>query len=582
MAIIHYCLLFALLVHSVTAKLRTFELNISKRRLNPDCFNQSYPALVVNDQFPGPPLRVTQNDDVHVIIRNHADEPTTVHYHGILQVGTTEADGMPNVTQAEIPPGEEYHQYFKVIGQTGTYFYHAHVGLQDGSVHGPFIVYDSEESWPEHNDKKLKDGPFEYDDERVLMLGEWWHQDTDDRLEYYLGPRFTGVQAADSYLINGRTIYGSLGQSEHCEGLSAIDVEHGKIYRLRVIGSLTFASLGLSIAGHTMTIIEVDGNLVEPYDTTFLDIASGQRFSVLVSANQAPKSYYINTTAYLIEASASNGRAILRYVKGGKTKDEDEDENEDERGASIPKIFAPVAKAATIGTLPQVPETFSQWLFPQLKPLVNGEHDFRTAPDRTIIWKPVERRIPSGNVTRWYINDHAGPEWHEPLIERLARRQGPWFNETVIRLNREERWDGYDSELQVYPMRYGEVVDIVIHASVLNDGTCPGHPWHTHGMVHYAIANGQGEYIHRRDKDIRTYPTPIAKDVTFVYGVDYMPPNTPRSTLCSWTKVRLHLTNPGLWAFHCHITAHMLQGMMTVLEVAPEEIKYLQRASEHL
>ncbi|KAG0167903.1 hypothetical protein DFQ28_007326 [Apophysomyces sp. BC1034] len=576
-------LLFLLLVHTAVAKLRTFELNISRRNVNPDCFNQSYPVLVVNDQFPGPPIRVTNNDDVHIIVRNKADVATTIHYHGIFQIGTTEADGMPNVTQAAIAPGEEYHQYFKVINQAGTYFYHAHVDLHDDSAYGPFIVYDSEEAWPEHSNGRLSDGPFEYDDERVLMLSEWWHQNDNERLEYYMGKRFNGVKAADSYLINGRTIYDPANEKDDCNGFSSIDVQQGKVYRLRIIGSMTFASLGLSIAQHTMTIIEVDGNLVKPYQTSFLDIASGQRFSVLISADQAPESYYMNTAAYVTDPS-SNGKAVIRYVTGGddsndSNDNDDNDDNDDNRalGVSVPGIFGTSVKAVSVPAPPDVPTTFSQWVFPQLTPLIDQGPDFGKPPDRTIILSPIEQRVSPGNTTRWYINGHAPPEWDEPLIEQLTRHQHPWLNKTAIRLNRAGITDGYDHTLQTYPMNYGEVVDIVLHTAMLSDGTCAGHPWHTHGMVHYAIANGQGQYIHQRDKYIRTYPTPIPKDVTFVYGLFPVPPNTPVGTLCTWTKIRLHLINPGLWAFHCHITSHMLQGMMTILEVAPHQIEYLQR-----
>lgn len=34
--------------------------------------------------------------------------------------------------------------------------------------------------------------------------------------------------------------------------------------------------------------------------------------------------------------------------------------------------------------------------------------------------------------------------------------------------------------------------------------------------------------------------------------------------------IKISQDNPGVWAVHCHITAHMLQGKMTVLEVDPK------------
>lgn len=41
--------------------------------------------------------------------------------------------------------------------------------------------------------------------------------------------------------------------------------------------------------------------------------------------------------------------------------------------------------------------------------------------------------------------------------------------------------------------------------------------------------------------------------------------------------IRFLQDNPGFWAVHCHITTHMIQGKMIVLEEAPELIQKYQR-----
>ena len=109
---------------------RTFEINITTGPLNPDCYDQGYLGLLVNGQFPAPPIRVTKDDYVHIIVHNdiQTNYSTAIHYHGILQLGTPEADGVPGLTQKPIQPGETYHQRFQVIGQAGTFYYHAHAG----------------------------------------------------------------------------------------------------------------------------------------------------------------------------------------------------------------------------------------------------------------------------------------------------------------------------------------------------------------------------------------------------------------------------------------------------------------------
>ncbi|KAI8147883.1 Cupredoxin [Fennellomyces sp. T-0311] len=537
-------LLFVIVLacHLTLAAERTFELNITTGSINPDCYDRGYTGVLVNGQFPAPPIRVTKNDHVHIIIRNDisSNHSTTIHYHGILQQGTCHADGVPGVTQRPIEPGEEYHQRFQVTGQAGTFYYHAHVNLQDDTVSGPFIVYDSEDAWPVPS-KKIKDGPYEYDDERVLFLSEWWHQTEEQRMDYIMGTQYRGMDGADSYLINGKAVYGN---SSSCT-YPTIDVEANKVYRLRVIGGLTLSVLGVSIARHNLTIIEVDGELIQPYSVSYLEVSPGQRFSVLLSTDQPPESYYIDTTPYYIREKEGNGRAILRY-----------------------KTELPETKAI-IDELPPFPDVpRPQWYFDQMAPL-ESHYDFNLEADRTIVIKPLEKLLPD-NTTHWFMNGRLLDMSNDkpPMLEKIQelRRQDIMTQDLSA--------DGYDSTLGAFRANYNETVDLVIHTTTLPGiGVCVAHPWHTHGHVHYVLAHGPGEYVHERDKDLRTYQTSVARDTTLVYPVQPgPPPKVPNNTLCGWTKIRLYTTNPGAWAIHCHVTSHMLQGMMTVLVSGAEQL----------
>ncbi|KAI9313696.1 Cupredoxin [Dichotomocladium elegans] len=544
------------------AATRTFELNISQGRLNPDCHDRSFPSLLVNGQFPAPPIRVTKNDKVHIIVRNNVatNQSTTIHYHGILQVGSCEADGVPDITQVSIAPGEVYHQRFQVVKQAGTYYYHAHVGLQDGTISGPFIVYDSEDAWPTgKKKKKITDGPYTYQDERVLFLSEWWHMTDHDRLGYYLGPSYNGMISANSYLLNGRTVAVDNNNTAIdpalCPGYSAIEVKPNTTYRLRVIGALTMASLAVSIAEHNLTVIEVDGALVAPYNVSYLEVAPGQRFSVLLHTHNNLKgpSYNIETMPLYVRETFGNGRAILKYTTS----------SENDRSYST-------AWEATVATKPIFPLPRSQWFFKDILPLTNDVPSQDGLPDRTIVIKPSEV-ILADNTTRWTINGRmlmdfwarkSNDERPLPMLTRI-KSQG------YSAADPEMHDDGFDPVMGVFRAKRNEVLDIVIHTTALANGVCIGHPWHTHGHVHYVLADGPGEYHSKWDRELRTYPNrTIARDTTFIYPVQPAPPpKTLPGTICGWTKIRLYATNPGVWAVHCHITSHMVQGMMLVMEV---------------
>ncbi len=80
-------------------------------------------AYALNEQVPGPRLRVTEGDRVRINVQNDLPEATSVHWHGLIL--PNEMDGAADVTQEPIEPGEGYVYEF-TAGQPGTYFYHSH------------------------------------------------------------------------------------------------------------------------------------------------------------------------------------------------------------------------------------------------------------------------------------------------------------------------------------------------------------------------------------------------------------------------------------------------------------------------
>lgn len=64
---------------------------------------------------------------------------------------------------------------------------------------------------------------------------------------------------------------------------SVISVEPNATYRFHIVNTAAIALFHLWIEGHNMTVIEVDGVYVQPYNTQGVDVAVGQRYSVLVT-----------------------------------------------------------------------------------------------------------------------------------------------------------------------------------------------------------------------------------------------------------------------------------------------------------
>ncbi|KAI9025830.1 Cupredoxin [Phycomyces nitens] len=557
---------------------RSYELNVSNSRIDPDCFQRST-ALLVNGQLPGPTIRVNRGDRVRITVRNlmpdffgtkksHGGNPNdlSIHFHGIRQYGSGHADGVPYVTQHPIPPGYEYTHDFRVVNQAGTYFYHAHVGLEEETVFGPFIVYDSDDSRPleamppgsgsllSSAPARLHAGPFTYDDERIIALSEWWHRDRYALEDYMMGSDFSHLPDAESVLINGKTIYKPPNVSDKCEGYSVIPVEANKTYRLRIIGSTTFRTLGFGIAHHNLTIIEVDGELVKPFETSYVEVAAGQRISVLLHTDQKPQDYTIGTIRLWAEDANphSNGLAILRYTY---------DSNDLGRNKAVPEDH------------PEFPSRLvAPWIWPQLEPY-NGVDPIVYQPaSRTIVLRSTEAKQQDGS-TKWYINGVSYKDPTYPILDGLQSSQRRLPNYRQLRGSN----TGYDSVLGTYPIAHYELIDIVIQSTHRKHSFCRSHPWHTHGHSHWLLATGSGEYDAELDQGIRNMPTPLYKDVTMVYpSIDHELEASSNDTEafigCGWSKIRILADNPGVWAVHCHNTLHMMMGMMVVFEEAPELI----------
>ncbi len=135
----------------------TFDLEIARHHIFID--GRRGDAVTINGQVPGPVLRWREGGHVTLNVTNRLDEPTSIHWHGILL--PFQMDGVPGVTFPGIRPGETFTYRFPVK-QAGTYWYHSHSGLQEQSGHYGAIVIEPAEA-----------DPVLFDREHVIVLSDW-------------------------------------------------------------------------------------------------------------------------------------------------------------------------------------------------------------------------------------------------------------------------------------------------------------------------------------------------------------------------------------------------------------------------
>jgi FtsP/CotA-like multicopper oxidase with cupredoxin domain len=137
-----------------------YVLRVAPTTLNPDG-KQTVAAVTANGIFPGPEIRVREGDPLRIRVENFLDQPTSIHWHGLLLPASM--DGVPGVSNNPIAAGRVFVYEFP-IRQTGTYWYHSHSDMQEQiGFAGPFVIEES-------------NGPENIDHDVVVMISDWLHR----------------------------------------------------------------------------------------------------------------------------------------------------------------------------------------------------------------------------------------------------------------------------------------------------------------------------------------------------------------------------------------------------------------------
>lgn len=90
----------------LTGATRSYDFTVAECDIRPDGV-ETKKAVCVNGQFPGPLIEADYGDMIRVKVTNKLhDEGTSMHWHGFLQTGMNQMDGVPGVTQCPIAPND--------------------------------------------------------------------------------------------------------------------------------------------------------------------------------------------------------------------------------------------------------------------------------------------------------------------------------------------------------------------------------------------------------------------------------------------------------------------------------------------
>lgn len=581
------------------------DLTISEQLFHLD--GRSAAAIMINGTIPGPVIRLKEGQQATLRVTNRLKEITSIHWHGLLV--PPGMDGVPGVSFAGIEPGATFTYQFP-IKQSGTYWFHSHSGGQELlGMYAPMII------------DPIEPEPFQYERDYVVMLSDWSFESPHTLLSnvkkqagyYNFQRRTAGEFVSDvrregwwatlqnylawdrmrmdptdfadvtaytfTYLMNG------LSPESNWTGL----FRPGERLRLRFINAAGMTLYDVRIPGLQMTVVQVDGQNVQPVVVDEFRMGPAETYDVIVvPAGDGPYTIFAETmdrsgyargtlatrtgvsatvperrprplrtmadmgmkmdhgdmksmdmppTKRATQSTEMRPQAMpgVRHSNGNPKEPQD---NEHDGGHGVEKKPMP----GMHDMLPSSMDDYPCSKIPGAEPVKHGPDDHGTGNQMVAEYSQNRMREPGAGL------DHSErrvllytdlkslqpyPDQREPQREIELHLTGHM-----------ERYmwsfDGkkYSEAPEPIQFRYGERV----RWTFVND-TMMEHPLHLHGMWMH-LENGAGRYLPRKH-------TVIVK---------------PAERL----SVAISADAPGRWAFHCHLQLHMEAGMFRIVEVAKQ------------
>ena len=530
--------------------LREYTWIVTETEHNPDGVYR--PMMVINNQFPGPLVEVNEGDTIRVVVHNKMSNSTSLHWHGLYQNGTNHMDGTVGITQCPIAAGASFTYEFTVASQSGTYWYHAHHGVQSSDgLHGPLIIHSKDE-------RELQQ--IEYVTDQVVMVSDHYHDLSGVLARTYLGPDMENAEPVpDSALLNGQAIRDCTGlPHRRCDnstrnvGVPTFNLIANSHHRLRIINVGAFAEFQFQIDEHELAVTEVDGTDVVPVYYHRLNINPAQRYSVILHTN-SPKGEAFRIRARMITTCfAEPNPYMVSEVHG-----------------VVQYGLAPEANQAT--ALPDSKD-WGEAQDLECRDLNTTELvpvRVVAAPEKADAFFYLRSNFEIGayRLSRGYFNSSSWqPDVHSPTLFRAVdglQTANASFStpvsdgETASAGTAFVNDVAFDTSKELVIQTSGiTTIDVMI--SNFDDGT---HPMHLHGYKYFVLAQGHG-YPPRK-----SVSEPINQDnLSPLYdSLDLSNPlrrDTASVEAFGWILLRFVADNPGAWAFHCHISWHTEAGLL--------------------
>jgi L-ascorbate oxidase len=538
-------LLGALAVLALSSASQAANYDLSVDYVTIDTGEMKTRGIGYNGSSPGPTLRFREGEEAVINVTNNLDEATSIHWHGLIL--PYQMDGVPGISFPGIEPGETF-TYRIPVSQSGTYWFHSHSGFQEpDGAYGSIII------------EPQKREPFKFDREYVVVLKDK-HPHSGERIlrnlkmmpDYYnrkqrtLGDFFEDVSKNGlGATLSERGDWGSMRMMptdiEDVQGFVGLingmspDQNWTGLFkpdervRLRFINASAMTYFDVRIPGLEMTVVQADGNNVQPVKVDEFRISVAETYDVIVQPRE-DKAYPI-----LAESMGRSGFALATLAPREGMR------------AEMPELRteAPLLTMADMGMSHGDMAGMDHGAMASGDPSGEGkdamagmDHSNMAGMDHSNM-DMSEKTDPfyaaGSGLTPKAANGGKFLSYADLKAQKPLYAERPATREIELRLTGNmERYswsiNGVKYEdAEPIRLKYGERVRF----KFVNE-TMMTHPMHLHGMWSI-LDTGKGKW------------NPVKHTISI----------NPGTTVYSETEV----DEPGEWAFHCHLSYHMATGM---------------------
>ena len=537
------------------------ELDLTIAPVTKEIDGDTLRMLAYNGSIPGPTLKVRQNSEIVVNVRNEGDLEATVHWHGLRL--DNRYDGT-HETQAPIPVGGSF-TYRIEFPDPGLYWYHPHIREDYGQelgLYGNIVVEPADEDYwpPAHR-------------EVVLTLDDILIEDGHVAEFSHSGPSHVAMGRFGTTMLVG-------GETE-----VALEAKRGEVVRFFLTNTANTRVFRVGSAGAKMKLVGGDSGRVEreelvedvilaPSERVVVDVQfDAEREAAL--EHRTPETTYRLASVTVSEDEvepldfetlrenadlAAERQRIAPYLEAAPDKTLSLVAEMDLGGAVEGEtgVFACPMHAEIVATWEGKCPKCGMKLIPAAPDVVAPtEYACPMHPEITATWagecpKCGMTLRPTGSGgheehEHHHQDEHAhahdtsgGIEWEDDMVE-VNRETTPentrWL---IVDKNTGDRGHAID-----WKFRVGDQVKIRIVNEKDSDHPMH-HPFHIHGAGRFLVLSRDGI----------TEPNLVWKDTVLLRTGETV-------------DILLDVTNPGIWMAHCHIAEHHESGMMFTFTVEP-------------